>query len=273
MCKGCQLEKDEACFYRDKSRPLGLSVKCKTCKNIQISAYTKSHQAATNEYQARYRAQHKEKTCLYNARYQKTHKEELRHQKHDRYLDNRDREVARSRAWKENNRAYHNAWNKERYQREKDNIAPKAKLYRQKNRAKKIQYTKDRKKNDPVFAISLLCRGRVGAMLRRNRVKKSEKTFDLIGCSPDFLAKHLESQFTEGMSWATQGKFGWVIDHIVPLAAFNLADPEQQKLAFHWSNQQPLWWRPNIIKKDRICTEEELKAYRDYRPAEGEIKV
>jgi hypothetical protein len=50
------------------------------------------------------------------------------------------------------------------------------------------------------------------------------------------------------MSWATYGFRGWHIDHIRPCAAFNLSDPEQQKVCFHFSNLQPLWAPENLSK-------------------------
>ena len=49
-----------------------------------------------------------------------------------------------------------------------------------------------------------------------------------------------------------KGKFGGHIDHIKPLCAFNLMDVEQQKLAFHYTNLQPLWWRENLTKGRKI---------------------
>lgn len=44
----------------------------------------------------------------------------------------------------------------------------------------------------------------------------------LVGCTVDELRAHLESTWTEGMSWETYGRGEncWVIDHIKPLASF-----------------------------------------------------
>jgi len=33
-----------------------------------------------------------------------------------------------------------------------------------------------------------------------------------------------------------------------PCASFDLADPEEQKKCFHWTNLQPLWALDNIRK-------------------------
>jgi hypothetical protein len=76
--------------------------------------------------------------------------------------------------------------------------------------------------------------------------EKTGKTMELVGCSKDDLLVHLESKFTEGMTWENYGK--WHIDHIRPCASFNLEDREEQKRCFHWTNLQPLWAQYNIRK-------------------------
>jgi len=45
----------------------------------------------------------------------------------------------------------------------------------------------------------------------------------------------------KGMTWENRGKGGWHIDHVLPYASFDLSDPEQQKICFHYTNLQPLW--------------------------------
>jgi len=53
------------------------------------------------------------------------------------------------------------------------------------------------------------------------------------------------------MTWENYGPV-WHIDHIKPCAAFNLKDYEQQKICFHWSNQQPLFAGENISKGAKV---------------------
>ena len=74
---------------------------------------------------------------------------------------------------------------------------------------------------------------------------------ELIGCSIEFLIKHLSIQFTQGMSWANYGKYGWEVDHITPLSHFDLTDPVQLEKAAHFSNLQPLWQKENCSKGNR----------------------
>jgi hypothetical protein len=87
------------------------------------------------------------------------------------------------------------------------------------------------------------------AVLKGNN--KSQHSIELIGCSSKELESYLENQFTEGMTWENYGYYGWHIDHIKPCSSFDLTDPEQQKLCFHYSNLQPLWAKDNIKKSNK----------------------
>ena len=60
----------------------------------------------------------------------------------------------------------------------------------------------------------------------------------------------LEARFTPGMTWDNYGE--WHIDHVRPLASFDLTDVEQCKAACHYSNLQPLRARDNMAKGDRF---------------------
>jgi len=67
----------------------------------------------------------------------------------------------------------------------------------------------------------------------------------LVGCSPADLKSHIESQFLPGMSWKNYGRDGWEVDHIKPCATFDLTDPDQCRVCFHFSNLRPLWFTDN----------------------------
>ena len=58
------------------------------------------------------------------------------------------------------------------------------------------------------------------------------------------------SELTEGMTWENHGE--WHIDHIKPCASFNLFDPKQQIMCFHYTNLQPLWAEENLSKSNKF---------------------
>jgi len=104
---------------------------------------------------------------------------------------------------------------------------------------------------DPAFRFKWLLRNRLRKALTRG-VKKTETAVNLLGCPLPEAMQHIESKFVKGMSWGNYGS--WHIDHIRPCASFDLADPAQQKICFHYTNLQPLWAAENIAKSDKIMT-------------------
>ncbi|REK64910.1 MAG: hypothetical protein DWQ49_01035, partial [Bacteroidetes bacterium] len=109
---------------------------------------------------------------------------------------------------------------------------------------------RNKRKTDLNYKLTDNLRNRVRKTL--NGKSKSKNTLKLLGCSVDFLKKHIESQFEPGMSWENYGFDGWHMDHIVPCASFDLSDPEQQQKCFNYTNLQPLWAKDNISKSAKL---------------------
>lgn len=109
----------------------------------------------------------------------------------------------------------------------------------------KTQYFTTRYKTDIQFKLRHILRSRLNKSVRG---ECSPVDPAILGCSINELKKHLESKFQLNMSWDNYGK--WHIDHIKPLASFNLTEPEQVKIACNYTNLQPLWAEDNIRKSD-----------------------
>lgn len=109
-----------------------------------------------------------------------------------------------------------------------------------------------RKATDPNFLIRYNTSGRIRIAIKAQSAHKSTRSRELIGCSYAELRAYIESMFLPGMTWDNHGRFGWHIDHIIPCAAFDLTDMDQQKMCFHYSNMRPLWAEDNIDKGDKI---------------------
>jgi hypothetical protein len=117
--------------------------------------------------------------------------------------------------------------------------------YRKSRQHKDVVYWRERRKNDPIFRIKGHMRARINSVMKGG---KSRSLTESIGCNDIELRQYIESKFQEGMTWENYGKNGWQIDHIKPLALFDLLDPEQFKQANHFSNLQPLWEADNLRK-------------------------
>jgi hypothetical protein len=125
----------------------------------------------------------------------------------------------------------------------------KSSEYYQNNKEKVNQYLKNRYETNEMFKLKVTVRNRINVFFRKKNISKKNKTFELVGCSPEFLKSHLEKQFTEGMSWSLFGKHIH-IDHIIPLSSAKTKE-ELYELC-HYTNLQPLWAIDNIIKSDKI---------------------
>jgi len=106
-------------------------------------------------------------------------------------------------------------------------------------------------KNDLTYRLKYNLRNRVKLFLKSsNFTLEKNKTFEITGCSPEELKKHLESQFIDNMSWENYGHKGWHIDHKVALASAK--NNEEVYRLCHYTNLQPLWCEENYKKGDKI---------------------
>jgi hypothetical protein len=135
-----------------------------------------------------------------------------------------------------------------------------AKEWRQRNPG----YQKERLSTNPEAKIASALRRRILKALSGE--VKSGSTYELLGCTWQHLRWHIESQFDRKMNWENHGSY-WHLDHIRPLIAFDLCDPAQQRLAFHWKNLQPLKAKENLRKNSRIGTAPALRRKRRHKQA------
>lgn len=205
----------------------------------------------------------------YRAYYQQN-REALKARSARRHNDNREEILAKRRqdraknpeAAREKMRAYYHA-NKERVlesnrryvESNKAKVENRRKQWASENAewlAKKSrEYMRERNQSDAIFNLRNRCRGRIRNALRRISGDKARRTTEsIIGCSLEELHGHIESQFSDGMTWDNRGQ--WHVDHIIPLAS---ADTESEVLGLcHYTNLQPLWAGDNIRKSNHVQT-------------------
>lgn len=125
------------------------------------------------------------------------------------------------------------------------------KLWKINNNEYVNQWHKDHYHNSVERRLATCIRSRTNKALKGSYKQYSVTEF--LGCSPDYLIKHLESKFVNGMTWENYGKGSdrWNVDHIIPLASFDLTNREQFAKACNYTNLQPLWEPENIRKGNR----------------------
>jgi len=142
------------------------------------------------------------------------------------------------RKWRENNRQRQREWFAEYRKNHREELNRNAAEYRA------------RHKDEPEYKLKKNLRERLRAAMKG--ITKGKSTMLLVGCSVDELKIYLEKQFKPGMTWDNYGE--WHIDHIIPCSKFDLLSLEAQMKCFHYTNLQPLWARENIIKGNRLTS-------------------
>jgi hypothetical protein len=213
VCDRCNLEKELCEFGILKKNTDGLRNTCKVCRGIDDK---------------KYRENNKKRICEINKNWIKNNPSHSKNY----YKKNKERLKMESRIYYEKNKLRYNqqslSWN-------------------QINSEKRKKITKKHKQK-PEIKLKENIRHRVYIFLKSKNLRKNNKTFEIIGCTPFELQKHLEEQFIDGMTWENYGQ--WHIDHIIPLSTANIEE-EIYKLCYY-TNLQPLWAIDNLKKGNKI---------------------
>ena len=159
------------------------------------------------------------------------------------------------------------------YDKNKKELIAKSSMYQRKRyledaeyRSKSLAYAKTYRKKDSMvqwrrdyvnqkyntdinFKIGINLFNRIKQAIKGYN-KGSKRTISLLGCSIVEFRDYFEKKFKPGMSWNNHGIKGWHIDHIKPIASFDLSKETEQVKCFHYTNLQPLWAEENLKKSD-----------------------
>jgi hypothetical protein len=189
----------------------------------------------------------KQEKKLYDKKYYHLNKEKRSFQMKEWYLKNKIKILEKHKEYKLKHKKQITKQKRE-YRLKNKKLFDK---YYYKNKSKIVERkrirNKQRRETDINYRFRCILRRRLHHALKDNI--KSKKTLELLGCSIEFLKKHLQKQFKSGMSFSNYGK--WHIDHIRPCASFNLSKPEEQKKCFNYKNLQPLWAKDNLSKNKK----------------------
>jgi len=213
-CSKCKVEQELSQYTKLKTSKDGLNYSCKSCNAIRGKKYREENYDKILKRINKWRRDNVEWTRAKNERYRKRYPEKLKE--------------IRSK-WEEKN-------------------PHKKKEYRKNHKSRNRERRKERQLTDSTYIIVNNIRSRLHKYLNKLKITKRNKTFDIVGCSPQELKEHLEKQFKDGMSWENRSE--WHIDHIIPLSSAT-TEEELYKLC-HYTNLQPLWAIDNIKKGGKI---------------------
>jgi hypothetical protein len=221
LCGSCKEVKSANAFGVECSRKDGLSSWCKPCKNM----YNVSAKGRASKDAWRLSPEGVEYHKTYETAYMS---DPLNHaRKMSKQKNNRNQNPHRKRIDKEYTFKY---------------------TRREETKARKNEKRRQLRRTSVEYRMMERLRGRIKDVLKHRRPFSVSKS---LGCTPVQLRTYLEDKFQPGMTWANWGLYGWHIDHIKPLASFDLTDPKQYQAAVHHTNLQPLWALDNLRKRDR----------------------
>lgn len=118
--------------------------------------------------------------------------------------------------------------------------------YRKKNMDRFVKNNFEKYHSNPIEKLKQNYRNRIRKVIDRKTIPSNS----ILGCSWKTFKQHIENQFQVGMTWDNHGQYGWHLDHKKPLASANTN--EELIMLNHYTNLQPLWWRDNLSKSDKI---------------------
>ena len=223
VCPKCGRELPLSDFNNNRSQKDGKAVQCRYC---------------CKEYNKEYYEKNKEKRKEYLAK----NKEKIKEQKKEYFAKNKEK-------IKEKRKEY----NKEYSIKNKEKVKEKVKECREKNKERRNEYLKEYNKNkrkeDELFVVSERCRSRIHQFIRQRGYKKTSKTFEMIGCTPEQLVEHLHKTWYDNYGTEYNGE-PVHIDHIIPLSSAE-TEEDMYKLC-HYTNLQYLKPVDNLAKSDSI---------------------
>ena len=260
FCKYCQCEHPLTGEWWAKRK--GRLYDCKKCQKDYCKskadvlkayrqAYNKTNSDTIKEQQKGYNRANEDKLKTLQKEYAKVNADSIRLKKQEYYQVNADVINQKQKTYRKLNVDSIKVVQKKYYQDNANSLSEYHKKYYKDNADSIHSKINQRKKTDINFKLACSLRTRLGKAIKRGP-KRGSAIKDL-GCTIPELKQYIESKFQEGMTWENHSFSGWHIDHVIPLASFDLTDRDQFLKACHYTNLQPLWAEDNLKKGNKIC--------------------
>jgi hypothetical protein len=218
-CTKCLNEKILSEFHKNKQSKDGFTTRCKSCVQIKSKEWYNNN-IEKNRINCKLFREN-------NPNYDKIKSKKW-------YNDNLEKAKNYNKMYSETNKKKKKDDAIKWYINNSTEIKIRINNYRKNNKEKiKLINKKYRLKNKFLFTWRRILKD----SLKRMGKKKEGLTIELLGYSASELKNHLESLFTDGMSWDNYGE--WHIDHIIGIVNFD--KDTHASIVNALSNLRPLW--------------------------------
>jgi len=261
-CSNCKYWKLLGDFHKRKASWDGLAILCKNCKQLKASEYRGKNKETIAAKKREYRDKNKVKLAAKKREYRGKNKETIAAKKREYRDKNKERLAAKGCKYYQENKEKIKERVSRYYQENKEKCNARQCKYDEKNKEKitvyKKTWSRKKRKEDPQFRMSGRIRAGVRNSLIKAKLKKNNRTFKYISCSPSFLLERLERQRIErGLNE------DYHIDHMMPIDSFDLTNAEELRRCWHWSNLQALLPKENLRKGKQILYDMRWNEKRD----------
>ncbi len=220
-CSGCKLDRSLTDFRKSSKYSQGRHFRCKYCLRLATARWIAGHP----EYGRQFRLAYKKQADLNSRRSYLLHKEKVKRRGRLWRKENPERDKVMRSAWKQKNPERVKKFQAKAYLRHRSSIESHL--------------------NDSMSAS-------IGLSLQGNKAGRHWEI--LVGYTLQELKVHLESLFTEGMTWELLFRGEIHIDHVFPLSRLIFDSAEDPTFKYAWSlgNLQPLWKRDNFRKGNQV---------------------
>ena len=101
------------------------------------------------------------------------------------------------------------------------------------------------------FELASYMRIRLYKTYESQNLRKTNKTFDLLGCSHSFFKNWTVHKLHGNRTLEKYGSV-WQINQCLAVASFIMLDEKDMKKCFNWVNLRPMYVKDNIFKADKI---------------------
>ena len=237
FCKGCHSTYTKKYYSDNKDHMLAQGkIWCENNKDKRKESRLRRYKENPQRHK-----EHHLKWLEKNPNYKKDYKEK-----------NKEYVLIKNKEYRDSKKEYINEYHRKYYKENCDRVNQRIKKYR-----KETNYIKLRKKRDPLFRIKTNVRNLIRQSITERGYKKNSKSFQILGCTFEYLKEYIESKWETWMSWENYGlyngdeNYGWDLDHILPLSSA-ITEEDILKLN-HYKNLQPLCsYKNRVLKRDLV---------------------
>ena len=163
-----------------------------------------------------------------------------------RYKDNREHCIARNKQYKKDNAEVLKEKRKIYLARTAQHVKERYRAYCEKNKEFINKLAREYKQNNLHAKFRDLYSSRLC-----QKLQKTKPTGEYVGAPFKLVKEWIEYNFTEEMNWGNHGTY-WQIDHVLPIASFDMSSETDVFVCFNWKNLMPLEKTLNQKKSDSI---------------------